>query len=545
MTQVDDNMRVVQAPPRSKYQNAALALVNDVDSLEEVEEPAGEPIEFFIDEVSSDFVKGWVWLPNKPDLPVTIEVMSRGILLSTVVANGYREDLARANKGAGCCAFAVPLAQLRGPFTGEIELRALGARHPFHTFAAPTVAPAPAHHDVEFNIDEVMPLAVRGWAWSPERPEEPIVLELVCDDKVVATVAAVAYREDLALAGKRGGYCGFESSLPFCLPDDGPGIVQLRLQGAETPFGSFERVLGQPVGPASAPPSTTTLRFDQLESALTETMSREELFADGAFVEMLTQRLDQLLIGENSILSVDVFDTLLLRDSSSELTRFFEIGGRLADIVNEDRRKRPARGVDGLVARHLATKASYRASDPVDGCREGSLVEIHKVASRLLAGSEKWLDAFVAAEIDYEVGRMAPNEFALNYIQRHRARQGRVALLSDMYMHREHLETMLGKLGIDLSLFDLIVSSADTKVSKASGGAFAIVEAKMNASPRDFVHIGDSLRGDFVQPVEHGWQALHLPLPKSAILARRRDHVSTAQRLASEYGIALDVAMPG
>ena len=44
---------------------------------------------------------------------------------------------------------------------------------------------------------------------------------------------------------------------------------------------------------------------------------------------MLLGRLEELM-AEKNILSLDVFDTLLLRDNYSELTRFIEIGERMA-----------------------------------------------------------------------------------------------------------------------------------------------------------------------------------------------------------------------
>jgi hypothetical protein len=36
------------------------------------------------------------------------------------------------------------------------------------------------------------------------------------------------------------------------------------------------------------------------------------------------------------------------------------------------------------IARHLGTRASYRAGPRVDGCGEGSLREIHETAARIL-----------------------------------------------------------------------------------------------------------------------------------------------------------------
>jgi FMN phosphatase YigB (HAD superfamily) len=102
----------------------------------------------------------------------------------------------------------------------------------------------------------------------------------------------------------------------------------------------------------------------------------------------------------------------------------------------------------------------------------------------------------------------------------------------------------LGALRVKSDLFDLLISSADVKVSKASGGIFALVEERMGAKPEDFVHVGDGFKGDFKKPKEHGWQALHLPLATTDIVARRVDHLKTAAMLNASYGLSIDVAMP-
>lgn len=305
--------------------------------------------------------------------------------------------------------------------------------------------------------------------------------------------------------------------------------------------------------------ATTIHRFDAVEAELSGAMSRKRRFAAKGFAKTLGARLDAMLARDGAILSLDVFDTLILRDNSSELTRFFEIGGLMADIVNADagargngaskkrgarRGAREVRQVDAFVARHLGTQASYRASVPVDDCREGSLSEIHVTASRLLAGTDLFADAFIAAELEYEAGRLSANDTLLAYARTHRARGGRVVLLTDMYMHRPHVEHLLAALGIDCDGFDAILSSADSKVSKASGGVFALMEQQMKAEPAAFVHVGDSLLGDFQRPRACGWQALHVPLAEADLVERRRDHLATEARLAESFGLVSEIAMP-
>ena len=299
---------------------------------------------------------------------------------------------------------------------------------------------------------------------------------------------------------------------------------------------------------------TSVYRFDDIQGPLAAATSRRQLLASKDFSSALARNVKSMLPEADGILSLDIFDTLLIRDNSSEITRFVEIGARMADIVNAQAGKARATkdkplsvsvsAIDAFLARYLGTKASYRASKPVKGCREGSLSEIHATASRLLTASPRLSDDFIEAELAYEATRMKPNRLLIDIIKRHRKNKGRVVLLTDMYMHTPQVETLLRKLRVDRKLFDLIVSSADTKVSKASGGVFEIVEKALDAEPARFVHVGDSLRGDFQKPMERGWQAIHLPIPEAEIVVRRKDHLKTASMLAKEHGISVDIAMP-
>lgn len=284
-------------------------------------------------------------------------------------------------------------------------------------------------------------------------------------------------------------------------------------------------------------------RFDNIESQLTDApKGRHALFEDKAFASELAGQLDLLLEGRR-VLSLDIFDTLLLRDNSSEITRFFEVGGKMANIATEAAGANVLQ-VDAFVARMLGTKSTYRASARQGGCREGSLSELHRTASRLLVGGDALTDAFIEAEIENEVCRTKPNSFLCAYAKRHREKGGKVVLVTDMYMHADQVAALLKAVGIPLSDFDFLISSADTKVSKASGGIFELVEAELDLDATQFVHLGDSFRGDVLKPVERGWKAMHLPISKVDLHQRRLDHLSTSSKLMTEHQLHIDIAMP-
>lgn len=298
---------------------------------------------------------------------------------------------------------------------------------------------------------------------------------------------------------------------------------------------------------------TTVYSFGEVETAISNATSRAELFADPCFRALFFDRLDSMMPSDG-VLSLDVFDTLLIRDNSSELTRFVEIGECMARFLQgkttRGRRqdKKPVSltrgGVDAFLARYLGTKATYRARDRVKGYGEGSLTEIHTVSSRLLTGTSGARDKFIDIELEYESTRVQPNRLLLDYVERHAERGGSTILVTDMYMHADQVENLLRATGVDPEIFSSITSSADICISKASGLVFPEIESRLGLPASKFLHVGDSLKGDFRQPMTKGWRALHLPISVAEIEARRADHIATSDSLKEVFSIIPDIAMP-
>jgi hypothetical protein len=84
-------------------------------------------------------------------------------------------------------------------------------------------------------VDHVDQTAIGGWAYDPENPDCPVLLEIVADGMVVGAVLADSYRADLAELGRAGGYCGFLFRLPGQLDAERRHIVSIRraIDGAE------------------------------------------------------------------------------------------------------------------------------------------------------------------------------------------------------------------------------------------------------------------------------------------------------------------------
>jgi FMN phosphatase YigB (HAD superfamily) len=282
------------------------------------------------------------------------------------------------------------------------------------------------------------------------------------------------------------------------------------------------------------------IELGTLQKKMSECSGREELFSDVLIVNELERIFDEKLDSDATVFSLDVFDTLLVRDNSSEYERFIEFGEAMANSLADDGITR--RGIDCFLARYLGTHATYRASRRVMGAREGSLEEIHATSARLLGVSDEWSDVFVKDELEVEAKRTYPNKFLIDYVLKLKGRGNRVILLSDMYFHGEHISELLRLVGVNVDIFDEIYSSGDYKLSKASGQIFNLVASQMNAD--SFFHIGDSFKSDFMKPIEAGWDALHIPVPQAEIQMRKSSHDKAADWLLTEHEIKLQIQRP-
>lgn len=63
---------------------------------------------------------------------------------------------------------------------------------------------------VEGHVDELRGRRIRGWAWRPNRPGQPVRIEVWQGKVLLASTLADQHRGDLETAGKRGGACAFE-----------------------------------------------------------------------------------------------------------------------------------------------------------------------------------------------------------------------------------------------------------------------------------------------------------------------------------------------
>ena len=226
-------------------------------------------------------IKGWAWDPDAPDERVRLELAEGHRRLLTVVASLGRPDLATAGISDGLHGFDVDLndsplgagrrvvalrcadtgAELPGspitldvPASAAVTFGAAGdpaparsSQRPPHVVAA-AQPPASSYADADRHafqgfVDGVdAEWRLSGWACDPAAAE-PLTVELVEGETVLATARAGEFREDLLAAGLRDGNCAFYIRVPAKLFDGKFRNLQVYGRG-----GAGREPIGKPFG---------------------------------------------------------------------------------------------------------------------------------------------------------------------------------------------------------------------------------------------------------------------------------------------------------
>jgi HAD superfamily hydrolase (TIGR01549 family) len=229
-----------------------------------------------------------------------------------------------------------------------------------------------------------------------------------------------------------------------------------------------------------------------------------------------------------SVVSLDVFDTLLLR-----MTRPSAVAEGAAHRLSGELRERF--GWSPTVAQIIEDRLDFvRASQ---SRRFGEESE-WSVPDWLASLSERWdLDSEtvrrvgIAAEIDAERHYNRLADQACKVVDAIKATGRRVVAVSDTSLTTTMLERLLTRFGLG---FDAIFSSASLGLSKRKGGIFRAVEQDLGVAPRSILHVGDHWKADLIRPAGAGWRTLWLPrfrdtAPVRVGAVRRSDRTTGAR----------------
>jgi hypothetical protein len=185
------------------------------------------------DFLSCATIKGWAWNKNYPDQALTVEIMEGSTVITTVLANKYREDIKTRGFGTGIYGFEISLpASLKDGATHTLSVRVKGTTYivpgsPKTVTCAVPTALAGTLESADCNF-------IKGFAWDANYPAKVLTVEVMEGSTILATVIADTYRADLKTAGMGTGNYGFSIPAPAILKDGGTHNVTVRIRGTST-----------------------------------------------------------------------------------------------------------------------------------------------------------------------------------------------------------------------------------------------------------------------------------------------------------------------
>lgn len=231
---------------------------------------------------------------------------------------------------------------------------------------------------------------------------------------------------------------------------------------------------------------------------------------------------------KRKLLTFDVFDTLLLRDSKCEEERFHEVAtlvsGGDAGLAREVFLSR-------LFNHHLA----YKVGVHCDGVPEPRLIEVLAGTVALLESPRPTLPAMLAAELEFERRSLRANPYLRKFLQR--SKLEKVIAITDVYLVQEHVLALLRH---HYSAFEFLVFSSSTeRLSKRAGTLYSVVIRTLNCVPDEMLHMGDNFSSDVRCAKNVGLSAIHLPIPLSESNARELRRASFFGCFERTYGLTV------
>ncbi len=234
------------------------------------------------------------------------------------------------------------------------------------------------------------------------------------------------------------------------------------------------------------------------------------------FANYIDKKLKQK-IDKSTIISFDVFDTLLLRRCAFPTDVFLITYNKLDDPVKN------YIGIEELSLLRQKVEVDARHKISKKGYEDVTLKEIYQEFRDVLEKEYKIdkdiADNFVRKayqeELKTEESLLYPNYLIYPILRYVQEKKKKIVLLSDMYLPQKFIEKQIKK-HLPLKTFELFVSS-ETRVLKTTGKAYHMLSKKYKQPPSNFLHIGDNLKADIKQARRQGFQSYFLPKPIEVI----------------------------
>lgn len=205
---------------------------------------------------------------------------------------------------------------------------------------------------------------------------------------------------------------------------------------------------------------------------------------------------------EGAYISFDIFDTLLLRPFYRPEDLFLMLDKVFQDISGTNVLFSKMRREGEALARRFYAKTDSSIKDI-------TLTEIYDYIQKAYGLSPELAQKMKEAECRLEIGFVQPRRAGLSLFNLARYQKKHVLLVTDMYLERETIVSMLEKCGI--SGYDCLFISCEERRLKYDGGLFRAVTEKVPVKPQEILHIGDTWNSDILGCQKAGIRSLFLP----------------------------------
>lgn len=217
------------------------------------------------------------------------------------------------------------------------------------------------------------------------------------------------------------------------------------------------------------------------------------------------------------MISVDLFDTLLLRGTEPMRTRWKGAARRSALLLNRHGNRISADAI--VTSRAVATRAAMSMTNVLGGPEDVPLATIFASAAAMLGLQQTAVQVFLAAELAEERARLSLNRPLFDLLARHRAGR-RIVVTSDTNLSAQMLRGLLDHFEAPVR-FDTIRTSADLGLTKQRGSIFPALVKHEGVLENRILHIGDDAVADVEMPSRYGIAPFHLQRRGPQMLVRR------------------------
>lgn len=203
-------------------------------------------------------------------------------------------------------------------------------------------------------------------------------------------------------------------------------------------------------------------------------------------------------VNKYKLISVDIFDTLLLRAVAKPIDIFEKVW---EDVLKEDK---ALTELNPSEYKKLRVEMERRARNEAEN-REVTLSQIYQQYPSYIVED---IEGLRHLEIQKEEEYCYRNDEIWEWIKNAYEKGIKIVLLSDMYLSNLEIRRILEKNNIDISCFEHIIISNEHHCNKQNGELYQVLmQYYPELKAKDILHIGDNKNSDYEQPLKLGINA--------------------------------------